>query len=99
MGIIAMKKHITDIVRIAQRGNVEAFSQLVEEFQDDVFSMAWSAVRNFHDAEDIAQEAFILAYKELPRLREPAKFPGWHRRLSVTARSRFLRTSKAPESG
>ena len=40
-------------------------------------------------------EAFVLAYQELPRLREPEKFPGWLRRLTTTACGRYLRSRKA----
>ena len=74
--------------------DIEAFENLVETFQDAVFGAAYAFIRNFHDAEDIAQEAFILAYQELPRLREPEKFPGWLRRITITDCDRFLRSRK-----
>lgn len=90
-----MKERIHSLVQSAQRGDAEAFGKLVETFQDAVFGAAYTIVRSFHDAQDIAQEAFILAYEELPRLREPEKFPGWLRRITTTACSRFLRSRKA----
>ncbi len=45
----------------------------------------------FHLAEDAAQEAFVGAWTELPRLREPAAFPGWFKRIVFMRCSRFLR--------
>jgi len=93
-----MKERVNSLVQRAQRGDAEAFGKLVETFQDAVFGAAYAIVRSFHDAEDIAQEAFILAYQELPRLREPEKFPGWLRRITTTACSRFLRSRKVVKS-
>ena len=55
-----MKARVNNLVQRAQRGDVEAFGKLVETFQDAVFGTAWTIARNFHDAQDIAQEAFIL---------------------------------------
>jgi RNA polymerase sigma-70 factor (ECF subfamily) len=63
-----MQENITSLVQRAQRGDVEAVEKLVEIFQDAVFGAAYAFIRNFHDAEDIAQEMFILAYQELPHL-------------------------------
>lgn len=87
-----MRENTGILVQKAQDGDVNAFGKLVEIFQDAVFGAAYAMVRNFHDAEEIAQEAFMLAYQELPRLREPEKFPGWLRRITMTACSRFLRS-------
>ncbi len=89
-----MRENTKILVQRAQRGDVEAFGELVGSFQDAVFGAACAMVQNFHDAEEIAQEAFVLAYQELPRLREPEKFPGWLRRITMTACNRFLRSRK-----
>jgi len=89
-----MRENTRILVQRAQRGDVEAFGKLVGSFQDAVFGAACAMVQNFHDAEEIAQEAFVLAYQELPRLREPEKFPGWLRRITMTACNRFLRSRK-----
>jgi RNA polymerase sigma-70 factor (ECF subfamily) len=90
-----MKGNIDSLVQRAQHGDIRAFEKLVEFFQDAVFGAAYAIAQNFHDAEEIAQEAFVLAYQELPRLREPEKFLGWLRRLTTTACSRYLRSRKA----
>jgi len=89
-----MKEDIYNLVQRAQHGDLRAFEKLVGIFQDAVFGIACATVRNFHDAEEIAQEAFVLAYQEIPRLREPEKFPGWLHRITMTACNRFLRSRK-----
>jgi len=54
-----------------------AFGELVKIFQDAVYGVAYAIVGNFHDAQDIAQEAFIQAWRDLDSLKESAKFPNW----------------------
>ncbi len=85
-----MRERTASLVRRAQRGDAGAFGALVERFQDAVFGAAYATVRNFHDAEDIAQDAFLAAYKELPGLREPSKFPAWLHRIAINACHGFL---------
>lgn len=61
----------------SRRGDVEAFGELVDQFQDAVFALAYGYVRRFHEAEDLAQEVFMRAFQSLNRLQHPAKFPSW----------------------
>jgi RNA polymerase sigma-70 factor (ECF subfamily) len=90
-----MKERVEHLVQRAQHGDVGAFGKLVKLFQDAVFGAAWTTAQDFQDAQDISQEAFILAYEHLPQLREPEKFPGWLRRITMTTCSQFLRSRKA----
>lgn len=85
---------LKNLIQRAQQGDIKAFEELIKIYQDAVFGAAITKIRNFHDAEDIAQEAFIIAYQELPRLREINKFPGWLRRITITATGRFFRSRK-----
>ena len=64
-------------VKKTQAGDITAFGELVKMFQDAVYGVAYAMVGNFHDAQDIAQEAFIQAWRSLDSLKEPAKFPNW----------------------
>ncbi len=72
-------EHRTDIelIRQALSGETEAFGELVQRYQDAVYAVALHSTGDFASAQDIAQEAFIEAYKSLPTLREPSRFPGW----------------------
>jgi len=69
------------LVERARRGDAEAFGAVVRRFQDMAVAYGCALLRDVHLAEDAAQEAFLEAYLCLPRLREPAAFPGWFRRI------------------
>jgi DNA-directed RNA polymerase specialized sigma24 family protein len=62
----------------AMAGGPEAFSPIVERYQDAVFGIALARVRDFHEAEDIAQSAFVEAFERLDSLKDPARQPNPH---------------------
>ena len=72
---------LNDIVARAREGDADAFAVLVRRFQDMAVGFGYSMLHDFHLAEDAAQEAFFDAYRSLPKLREPAAFAGWFRRI------------------
>jgi RNA polymerase sigma factor (sigma-70 family) len=81
-------------VKKAQAGDITAFGELVKMFQDAVYGVAYAMLGNFHDAQDIAQEAFIQAWRDLGSLKEPAKFPNWLCRIAKNRCMDFLRQAK-----
>lgn len=72
-----------------------AFDELVCRLQDMAYGYAFSILRDFHLAEDVAQEAFVEAYLRLDQLREPAAFPAWLRRIVHSKAHRELRRRMA----
>ena len=58
-------------------GNDAAFGTLVEKYQKSVHSLVWRKIGDYHDAEDIMQDAFLQAYKKLATLKNPNQFAGW----------------------
>ena len=58
-------------------GDDEAFTALVRKHQKSVHALAWRRIGDFHFAEEIVQDAFLRAYKGLPKLKNPNQFPGW----------------------
>ncbi len=85
---------VAQLVTRAQTGSYEAFDVLVRRFQDMAVGYAFHVIGDFHLAEDAAQEAFIGAWTDLPRLRDQAAFPGWFRRLVFMRCSRQTRALK-----
>jgi len=81
-------------VKKAQAGDVTAFGELVKMFQDAVYGVAYAMVGNFEDAQDIAQETFIQAWRNLGSLKEPTKFPNWLCRIARNLCIDFLRQRK-----
>jgi len=71
-------------------GDLGAFDQLVLRYRAAVVRLAQSIVGREH-AEDVAQEALLLAFKALPSIEEPRKFAAW---LSAITRHRALRFGK-----
>jgi RNA polymerase sigma factor (sigma-70 family) len=92
------------LVRRAAGGDVKAFVELTRRFQQFAFGSALALVRDFQQAEDIVQEAFVAAWSALPRLDDPAAFPGWlrgivrHEAFRVLRRRR-LQTTPLAEAG
>jgi RNA polymerase sigma factor (sigma-70 family) len=79
------------IVGRARDGDADAFTVLVRRFQDMAVGYGYSLLHDFHLAEDAAQEAFFEAYRTLPKLREPAAFAGWFRRIVFKQCDRITR--------
>ena len=79
------------LVIAAQNGDLDAFGLIVQRFQGMAYTSAYAMLEDAQLAEDVAQEAFIEAYLNLPKLREPAAFPGWFRRIVFKQGDRVLR--------
>ncbi len=72
-----------DLVARAKGGDLEAFEALVRRHRDGAWRVARQIVRNRDDALDVAQEAFIRAYRALPGFKERASFRTWLYRIVV----------------
>lgn len=73
-----------DLVRLAQAGDVGAFGELVERNRRAVFRAALAAVGSATEADDVAQEAFLTAWRKLSGFRGDSQFRTWL--LSITWR-------------
>ncbi|HSY74229.1 MAG TPA: RNA polymerase sigma factor, partial [Dongiaceae bacterium] len=67
----------TDLVSASLSGNRDAFGQIVSRYQSLVCSLAYSATGNLAASEDLAQETFVTAWKQLGDLREREKLRAW----------------------
>jgi RNA polymerase sigma-70 factor (ECF subfamily) len=66
-----------ELVHRARKGEELAFSLLVERYQRAAYAVALSVTGRHEDAEDAAQEAFMVALKRLDECRKPERFAGW----------------------
>jgi RNA polymerase sigma-70 factor (ECF subfamily) len=73
------------VVDRAMHGDHDAFALLIAGSANRLYSLATLILRDTDLAEDAAQEAIVRAWRELSRLRDPEKFDGWLRRLTVNA--------------
>ena len=75
----------TRLVERAREGDDIAFSELVDLDGDTCYAIAYRILRDVERAQDAVQQAFLLAWRELPRLRDPDRFSPWLYRLLVNA--------------
>jgi RNA polymerase sigma factor (sigma-70 family) len=71
------KQNDVELVAKSLNGSEDAFRQIVERYQNLICSLAYCATGSLHQSEDLAQETFVTAWKELPKLREPSKLRSW----------------------
>ena len=87
------------LVSQAGQGNARAFEFLVKKYQHRVLALIGRYVRDSHEAQDVAQDAFIRAYRALPKFRGDSQFYTWLYRIAVnTAKNHLVsKGRRAPE--
>lgn len=88
----ALRAEPTTLLKRAQDGDAVAIERLIELYQDSIYSMAVSFTRNPHQAEDLAQEAWIKILRGLPKFRRDSKFSTWLYRVTMNT---FLNANRA----
>jgi RNA polymerase sigma-70 factor (ECF subfamily) len=72
-----------DLVEAARRGDREAYADLIRPRGDRLFALAQRILRDVDRTEDAVQEALVIAWRDLPGLRDPDRFDAWLHRLVV----------------
>ena len=78
------------LVELVQQGSKKAFDQLVIKYQQRVTQLVTRYIRDPSEAQDVAQEAFIKAYKALPNFRGDSAFYTWLYRIAVNTAKNYL---------
>jgi len=85
------------LVARVQKGDSRAFDMLVLKYQHRIFSLISRYVRDADEVQDVAQEAFIKAYKALPGFRGESAFYTWLYRIAInTAKNYLVSRSRRP---
>ncbi|QEC45505.1 RNA polymerase sigma factor [Pseudobacter ginsenosidimutans] len=84
----------TEIISRVLQGEKTLFAELVKKYQNFVFTIAGRYASNREDAEEIAQDVFVKAYKNLADFRGDAKFSTWLYTITSTTCISFLRKKK-----
>ena len=87
---------LSELVGRAQQGDVAAYANLVQRFRLMAIAYAYARLGDFQLAEDVAQEAFLQAYFDLPGLRTPLSFAAWLRRIVFKYCDRLTRRKQRP---
>ena len=75
-------------------GDDTAFNILVEKYQKSVHALVWQKIGDFHYAEEITQDTFLLAYQNLSKLRNPSRFLRWLYGIANRLCLKWLRKQK-----
>jgi RNA polymerase sigma-70 factor (ECF subfamily) len=78
----------------ARQGDEEAFAALVQQHSQRIFQLAFRITRNEQDAEDIVQESFLRAYRQLGRFQARADFGTWIYRIAANCAIDSMRTGQ-----
>jgi RNA polymerase sigma-70 factor (ECF subfamily) len=80
-----MPEQVRELVELAGRGDHDAFASLVRASIPHLEAIARLILRDQELARDAVQDAYLLAWRDLPRLRDPDRFDAWIYRLTVNA--------------
>ena len=67
----------SELVKKSLQGDLDSFEVLIERYQQAVYNIAYYKSRNYFDAEDLAQDIFLAAFKALSTLKDINKFRSW----------------------
>src|SRR3569832_2774964 len=84
---------MTDLAAVsrARSGDADAFRGLVEQHSRSIFRVAYRMTANEHDADDVVQETFLRAYRQIDRFEERANFSTWLHRIAINCALDLLR--------
>ncbi|HZA27642.1 MAG TPA: sigma-70 family RNA polymerase sigma factor [Actinomycetota bacterium] len=80
-----------ELLEACRRGDAGAFEELVERTQRHVYTLAYRLVGDRHEAEDVAQEAYLRVFRSLRGFRQEARFETWLYRIVTNAAFTHLR--------
>ena len=86
----------TEIIKQVLDGNQQAYAGLVNRYQNYVFTLTLRFTKNREDAEEVAQDIFVKAYRSLSDFRGAAKFSTWLYTIVNTTCITFLRKKRLP---
>jgi len=86
-----------ELVARVQKGDKAAFDLLVKKYQHKIFSLISRYIRDHAEVMDVAQDAFIKAYRALPRFRGDSAFYTWMYRIAInTAKNHLAAKNRRP---
>src|SRR6478609_8457425 len=89
-----LSPQVDSLIRAAQRGDQDAFEQLVRVYDQSVLRLAMNLLRSPEDARDVYQEAFLRVYKNLHSFRFDCSFHTWLYRIVTNLCLDHLRKRK-----
>ena len=94
-GMAEDRRDEAQIIASILGGNTQQYQQLIRPYEHTVYVMALSFVKNEADAEDVAQEAFLKAFRSLARFRSEARFSTWLISITLNEARSLIRRQTA----
>ena len=91
-----MQQSDAQLIQQVLQGNQEAFSPLVKKYQKGVHALAWRKIGDFHIAQELTQDAFLKAYRQLRTLKDHNAFGGWLYVIVARECLDYLRRNRIP---
>ena len=83
-----------ELIRAISSEDENAFKRLVETFQDYIFRLTYSFIKQTEDAEDITQEVFIEIYHSAKNFRQESKISTWIYKIAVNKSINYIKKKK-----
>jgi RNA polymerase sigma-70 factor (ECF subfamily) len=83
-----------DLVKRARRGDLKAYDELIQRYQQRIYATIYHMTSNHEDANDLAQDSFIKAYQALKSFKGGSSFYTWLYRIAVNKTINFLKQRK-----
>ena len=93
-GMQAAEAEDMELVAKCQRGDTQAFNELVTRYRGKVYAMIYNMVHNEQDAWDLAQDGFLKAWKSIGRFRAQSSFYTWLYRIVMNVSIDWVRKKK-----
>ena len=84
----------SDLVRLAQRGDLASFEELVARHRDAIYARACSMMRNEEEARDLSQDAWVKGWQKLAQFQGDSSFVTWMTRIAINLCLDQLRKQK-----
>lgn len=85
---------IIRLVKKAQNGDEKAFLKLFQQYQEDLYRIAYAYVKNQNDALDVIQEVAYRSFKKIDTLNNPEYFKTWITKIAITCSIDLVRKNK-----
>ncbi|MFZ3578669.1 sigma-70 family RNA polymerase sigma factor [Virgibacillus sp. DJP39] len=85
---------IIKLVKKAQKGNDKAFLKLFNQYEQDIYRMAYVYVKNKEDALDIVQEVAYQSFKKISTLKQPEYFKTWLMKITINCAINLVKKNK-----
>lgn len=82
------------LVKKAQKGNDKAFLKLYQQFEEDIYRLAYVYVKNKDDALDVVQEVAYQSFKKIDTLKKPEYFKTWLMKITINCAINVIRKNK-----